>query len=265
MAVILSGITYECKLSLTTMTTKAHKPRRVSVPPQNESAAEGRRIAVSAFAARLRQAISGRSITALAQKLGVSRTAVHDWIAGRATPDVITISRLASVIGVSMEWLTAGRGEIQAGRAQGYIAPAWPGDRAPVLFELDWFRKNFGEIVVPDEIRKGIAPQEPEQFAAPHLFEISDDSMEPGIRKGDLLLARHGAAADYQTNGLYLIARKRAKPGEQRLFPRRVEWSANSAIIKCDNPAYPDAIKISERNDQGLVIMARVVWHGRIV
>ncbi|MGD1028175.1 XRE family transcriptional regulator [Candidatus Binatus soli] len=254
------------------MPSKAHKPKRrspkVAAKDQTQTReamlTDSRRIAVSEFAARLKEAISGRSITAIAAELGVSRTAFHDWIAGRAAPDVITTSRLASELDISIEWLMTGRGDMRAGAA-GYIVPAWPNDRAPVLFELDWFRKNIGQVSVPDDVRNAIGSREYEEAFPPLLFEVrADDSMEPTLRKGDLLLAGT-IEIDSPMNGLYLIARKGAEPGE-RLFPRRVEWSGNSiARLKCDNTAYPTVIEISKSNDKGLLIYARVIWHGRIL
>ena len=151
---------------------------------------------------------------------------------------------------------------------EGYLAPSWPGTRSPVLFELDWFRKNFGRVIVPQDIREGLGSKEPEQFLAPLLFEMpADDSMQPTLKKGDLLLADHHSKIDMpMMNGLYLVARKRPEPSERNLFPRRVEWSAKStAILKCDNRAYPAVIELSEEKETGLFIYARVIWHGRII
>lgn len=169
---------------------------------------------------------------------------------------------------------------MQAG-APGYIAPLWRGDRAPVLFELDWFRRNFGQVFMPDDVRNAIGAREYEQAFPPLLFEVPDDSMEPTLRSGDLVLA-HGVAGapdEAPTNGIYLVwFRDRVitddeialllKSGRfpQRTFPRRIEWSENSFLVKCDNSAaYPEPIKVTAEKILSMIVTWRVVWHGRIL
>jgi transcriptional regulator with XRE-family HTH domain len=250
----------------------------------------------AAFSGRLRIALknAGASVLSVAEAAGVSDSTIHLWLKG-SEPSREKLIALAGAIRVSVEWLATGRGEMRADGPAGYIVPSWPGDRPPLLFELGWFRANFGRVIAaPEHVRDGL---EPEGNLPLHLLEVPDDSMEPTLRKGDLLLAREGGA-DYRTNGLHLVERTRAKPGEQvleldlktrrpakahenitgkfvldvkgklvqRILPRRVEWSANSiAIVTCDNQAYPGIIKIGEKKEPGFRIYARVIWHGRIV
>jgi transcriptional regulator with XRE-family HTH domain len=221
----------------------------------------------AAFSDRLRIALdnAGASILSIAQSAGVSDSTIHLWLKG-SEPSREKIIALAGATKVSLEWLATGAGEMRSDGPEGYIVPSWPRDRAPVLFELDWFRKNFGRAIVPQDIKEGLGSKEAEQFLAPLLFEMpADDSMQPTLRKGDLLLARQ-TGIDSPVNGLYLVARKQLKPDQLWLFPRRVEWSGHSiAILKCDNPAYPAVIEVSESNESGFFIYGRVIWHGRTV
>jgi Bacteriophage CI repressor helix-turn-helix domain len=274
------------------MATKAHKPAKRGnpqfSPKQNtrealltatsklrEAEAEYRRMAISEFAARLKQAISGRSITALARELGISRTAFHDWIAARAAPDVITTSRLASELNISMDWLTTGRGEM---RSAGYIAPSGLDGRPPLLFELDWFRRNLGPYGSARGVN--IQSEQPEREFPPYFFEVPDDSMEPTLHKGDLVLARDldRSVAEAPDNGVYLVwftdheiseeervrlsSSVKSDGFPKRTYPRRIKWSERSFRISCDNPSYSDVIDVYEKS---VVLAWRVVWYGRII
>jgi len=235
----------------------------------------------AAFSGRLRIALksAGASVLSIAQAAGVSDSTIHLWLKG-SEPSREKLIALAGATRVSVEWLATGRGEMRADGPAGYIVPSWHSERAPVLFELDWFRKNIGPVVVAEEIAKGLGAQEPEQFAAPHLFNVTDDSMEPTLRNGDLILARDlaGGAAEAPTNGIYLVwFRDRVLTGKEiadslksgrfpsRTFPRRIEWSENSFLVKCDNPAYPKPIEVAEKDFLSVIVTWRVVWHGRIL
>ena len=60
--------------------------------------------------ARLR---AGLTQTALAQRLGVSRTAVVNWESGsnRARPSAERLEEICRITGVAWEWLATGRGQ----------------------------------------------------------------------------------------------------------------------------------------------------------
>jgi phage repressor protein C with HTH and peptisase S24 domain len=141
-----------------------------------------------------------------------------------------------------------------------------------VLFERDWFRRNIGQV---------------EQFASPHLFEVPDDSMEPTLHKGDLVLGFdvYGPTEAAPTNGVYLVwfsageitkeerDRVRAKVNSEgfppRTFPRRIEWKAgseNSFLIRCDNKsAYPDVAEVDEKAILSVIVIWQVFWHGHLI
>lgn len=230
---------------------------------------------------RLGQAMAGRKVAEVSKAIGVSEASFYKWLEGRFEPGLAKLAMLASITNVSLDWLIAGRGPVRPDEQPGYIAPSWPGERPPLLFELDWFRKNIGAVVIHADLMKGIAPLEPEQFDAPHLFKVPDDSMEPALRSGDLVLAQGlpGAAGEAPTNGIYLVwFRDRALTDEeiaallklgrfpQRTFPRRIEWSEDSFLVKCDNAAaYPEPIKVPWKKFPDTVVAWRVVWHGRII
>lgn len=60
----------------------------------------------------------------LARRMHVSQPTVSHWEAGRKSPRTQIMIRLAQVLGVSMEWLSTGRGPVrpaQAGEPSGAV------------------------------------------------------------------------------------------------------------------------------------------------
>ena len=87
------------------------------------------------------------------------------------------------------------------------------------------------------------------------------------------------SVAEAPENGIYLVwfsdheiteeeraqLKAELKSGNfpKRTYPRRIEWSARSFSIKCDNPSYSDVpVPIDEKIN---VFAWRVVWYGRII
>lgn len=62
---------------------------------------------------KARQAL-GWSQGELARRMYVSQPSVADWESGRKAPHTKNLVRLAVLLGVSLEWLTTGRGKMQA-------------------------------------------------------------------------------------------------------------------------------------------------------
>ena len=55
----------------------------------------------------------GWSQSDLARRMHVAQPTVSGWEAGRKSPRTKILARLAHVLGVSFEWLTTGRGEME--------------------------------------------------------------------------------------------------------------------------------------------------------
>ncbi|WP_279005947.1 helix-turn-helix domain-containing protein, partial [Sutterella wadsworthensis] len=70
---------------------------------------------MSNFANRFKQARinAGVSIASIAKEMGISVQSVYGWAEG-SIPKAERIERLAELLGVSLQWLAFGEGEIKA-------------------------------------------------------------------------------------------------------------------------------------------------------
>jgi len=204
--------------------------------------------------ARIRAALKAHNITELAPQLGISRSAIYDWTAGRHLPDVERMFRLAAYLKVSLSWLLTGDGSMNDREhlIGNYFLPAEAlhlgnATRTPPLaFRRDW---------LVGLLRSGA------DLSDCFLAEVKDDSMEPTLSRDEILLVRSVRHADTAVpitpaDGLYLF-----KGG----IVRRVQWQIDgSAVISCDNTKYPfEPRKIGrapERSED--FIIGRVVWCG---
>jgi len=178
---------------------------------------------------------------AIAREIGVSRTAIYNWIKEEWSnePDLTTLEKLASVTGVSFPWLATGLGEMRPNRKEqvgrppdGFIRvrlikhrnTEWTfRDAGPLAFEQGWLIKLTG----------GHSP-----VAG---IEAPDDTMEPTIKKGVLLLfnnfepVSHGGAGDVG-NGIYVVGLAKFE-----YAIRRVQWrpGIGKKVISSDNKVYP--------------------------
>jgi phage repressor protein C with HTH and peptisase S24 domain len=109
-------------------------------------------------------------------------------------------------------------------------------------------------------------------------MEVREDSMEPTIAKGDLLLidrafgvrpARLERAQEEQRSahdGIYAFRAQSlsdgAKPSTGLLVVRRIQYRLDGKLaVRCDNPKYPEEVYALESRDQPVPV-GRVVWRG---
>lgn len=218
---------------------------------------------------RIRHALagSGSSIQEIAVKLGVTPSAIYNWVSETNAPSLEKLVALAHATRTSVGWLVAAEGEIRPNHPGGYIKPAFRTDLPPLAFESGWVERSIGPLAgeFPRELRTSL--KKPHEELPLLLVEVPDDAMEPTLRKGDLLLAPLFEKGGMHVNGLYLVATTQsAEVGARSCFPRRVEWTSKpSVVLKCDNPAYPLAMELTDAKKDGLLILARVVWHARLI
>ena len=227
------------------------------------------KLASEYIARRIKEALQGQNVAALARAMGVSRTAIYDWSTGRSTPDVGRVALFADLLDISVSWLITGAGAMHINRdhPSGYVLVRSLNVQppAPLAIREEWLRH--------------ISPLRPLDEGDLELIAAVDDAMEPIIRKGDLLIfhrleqsatERNPATGD---NGLYvlMVSKPRAASAKRDDLPvtrwivRRILWGFDGSItITPDNPAY-----LSERQtcrpEKAPLILGPVLWRaGRI-
>jgi phage repressor protein C with HTH and peptisase S24 domain len=235
----------------------------------------------AAFAERLRQATKNHEIADLASKVGVTPATLYRWLNAQFDPSLPKLAELAEAMNVNLAWLVTGTGPVDARHArrhallEEYGAPDFEsaGGESPLAFYEPWlFQLLYG------------SREEPTVFGAtdmtpPLLMEVSDDSMEPTIAKGDLLLidrsfgitptAQRRAAGGGRSvhDGIYAFRsgslRGDGNDPTGHLIIRRLQYRLDATmVVRCDNPRYPEEVYALKKSQQPPVPLGRVVWRG---
>lgn len=215
-------------------------------------------------------AAQNRNISELASEVGVSRSALYKWLGGKSEPAIDKLAAFARATNRSVNWLVGGEGPWQAQIAE-YVIPHGGGSRAPLAIDPEWLKQHS---IDPIFAAPGASAKRQVPFL--YLLEIEDDSMEPTLKRGDLVLADAARKSD-KRNGVYAIgfcsSERIAKPdhADQPTFTfvvRRVQRHLDdkSLTISCDNKAYASETRIWSREEgrvrDGVVVLAWVFWHG---
>ncbi|MEQ1889728.1 MAG: S24 family peptidase [Alphaproteobacteria bacterium] len=197
--------------------------------------------------------------SAAADAANVGKSTFSRWIAGN-DPSFEALARLADSVGLSLDWLASGRGEMHrsagGGGADTFIlvpqydvqaaagAGAIPADEGPLgflSFRRDWVRRTLGA--------------NPASLA---VITATGDSMEPTVRQGDLLLIDLSQAGVTE-NGVYVLEREGA------LLVKRLQFTLEGGLlVHSDNPVYR-LESYSSGFDHGLRVVGRVRMISRAV
>lgn len=223
-----------------------------------------------AFVARLQFVLDHwPSADKLAKAAGVSPSALRKWLRGEAEPSRERLITFADAAGVEIAWLVRGEGlqpnlrDTSTRRHQDIDRPpvdqflllphrpkaaaAGSGRPAPdspaefIAFRHDWIRTVFD--LNPDQVI---------------LISAAGDSMEPGIRDGDLLLVdtREPAFSEF---GIYVFEAR----GE-RLVKRVQRKFDGTLYVISDNTVYQPEV-ISKELATEIKVIGKVIWRGGIV
>jgi len=220
-----------------------------------------------AFVARLQFVLDHwPSADKLAKAAGVSPSALRKWLRGEAEPSRERLITFADAAGVEIAWLVRGEGgqptlrDISNSRHEdrerpstdeflllphkpkaaaagsGRPAPEYPAEF--IAFRHDWIRTAFD--------------LDPEQVM---LISAVGDSMEPGIRDGDLLLVdtRQQAFTEF---GIYVFEAR----GE-RLVKRVQRKFDGTLYVISDNTVYQPEVISSELASE-IKVVGKVIWRG---
>ena len=186
------------------------------------------------FPSRLKQAMGTKSIRGFARECGFSDTVLRQYLSGQSEPTRPVLLAIARAADVSLEWLAAGQASTDV-LAKKYIY------KETLAFEAGWLQAEF-----------------PNSFKNLLLTQVKDESMEPTLHIGDLVLVDTNARnLDTIDHGVYLL-----KLGDRLLIKRLQYWVDNTLQVLSDNPSYETfSIELSDR-PSGLSIMGKVVWAG---
>ena len=232
---------------------------------------------MSELAERLRKAAEGRDVGELAAKVGVTPVTFYRWLSAKFDPGVAKLGKLAEALNVSLAWLITGQGPMDRRRAllHGRLADFVPTEYAishgsseqpPIAFLESWLfgllygRSGESRTLVTGDMRP------------PLLLNVSDDSMEPTINKGSLVLVdrsfgmsqvtRAQASAGSVYDGIYVfrlaLSPKGSETAPAQLVIRRVLYMLDgNMIVRRDNPNYPEEIYKARNRPTPI---GRVVW-----
>lgn len=199
-----------------------------------------------------------RKQAAEAAQVGLS--SLHRWIAGEGMPAFNSLALLAAAVGVSLDWIASGRGEMypsegvqaQAGEDNAYAyVPlydarisqghgAWS-DGARILTMLAFTKYSLS--------KKGLQAS---QLAA---VRVDGDSNEPFLKDGDTVMVDLSRNL-IQGEAFYVIRL------DDLLYAKRLQRQIDGGVLVISaNTAYP-AINVSADHLDRLQVVGRVVWSG---
>jgi phage repressor protein C with HTH and peptisase S24 domain len=228
-----------------------------------------------AFVARLHFILSHwPSADRLARAAGISPSAFRKWLRGEAEPSRERLIAFADTAGVPIGWLVRGEGvqpalnkvaELDRGEAehiasteglrQAYLAlprraaAAAAGAGLPepihmvefIAFRHDWLRSSFD--LQPEDVQ---------------LITAIGDSMEPGIRHGDLVLVDI-RQTKFTGFGIYVFEAR----GERMI--KRVQRKFDGTLfVISDNVVYQPEIIAAELAEE-ISVIGKVIWRGGAV
>lgn len=166
---------------------------------------------------------SGLKPAELAKKLGVARAAAAKWYRGASAPTGARLEALASLLGVSVNFIRTGKDDGAAPASDCLYIPVLPLNGGSLFGVVDALRLNADAL-------KSLGLK-PESIA---LFLIDSDAMAPAIPLNSLALVDTTAADTAALiEGLYLI---KTAGGIRRAV--RLAYGAAGPVFISDSPAY---------------------------
>jgi phage repressor protein C with HTH and peptisase S24 domain len=235
------------------------------------------------FAQRLKRAAENHDIAELAAKIRVTPVTLYRWMSGQFDPSLSKLAEFAAATSINLGWLVTGRGPLDERQARRHamleqydtIEFEPGGDKAgkaPLAFYEPWLFELIYGSRQESKLLGATATMDP-----PLLTQVGDDSMEPTIAKGDLLLIDRSfglTETEHQRarvegrspfDGIYafrpLTLRSYADATTGQLLVRRIQYRLDgTVIVRCDNPRYSEEVYRNPPRPWG-----RVVWRGGLI
>jgi len=133
------------------------------------------------FAERLKVAMksSGKSAKTLAEEIGTSESGVKKWRSGAADPGFTLLAHAAAVMGVSLDWLADGKGEMLSGFPPIHVNPSKAAiDPRRLALVITAVEAMF------EELGGGAPPSERSELASLLYEEVWDMETDDEVRGG---------------------------------------------------------------------------------
>ena len=191
--------------------------------------------------------------SALANKLGFSRVAtISDYETNKRLPDITTLRKIASIGGVSLEWLLTGKTPVPL---TGVRATVMAGET-----NLKVGRECFAVVKIHGkDYREGDGPVDcmlvpkRDYEAAPFAVRVESHAMSPTIINGAIVGIDRGERRP-ATGDIYAV-----QLDGEGITVRRVFTYAGGVVLRPDNLAFPELVVPSAEAPEGFII-GRVVW-----
>lgn len=193
------------------------------------------------FPVRLKQALGDQSIRGFARECGFSDTVLRQYLNGQSEPTRPALLAIARTANVNLEWLAAGSATIKESTTS--LAEKYT-YKDPLAFKTDWLQTEF-----------------PNSFDNLLLTQMADESMEPTLHRGDLVLV-DTSDRDLATvsHGIYLLKLS------DRILVKRLQYVADDILrVLSDHSAYEGFSVSLQDKASGLSLMGKVVWCGQRV
>lgn len=200
---------------------------------------------------RLKEVLNTKSEDDLARSLEITAQAFLSFKKQNEIPSELLV-RFCLLHQVSIDWLIKGEQEKTSDYVSIpiYNAKIFLDEKAKepehtagfMAFKNDWLMSEFGA-----------------NKANLYLFHVKDDSMEPTLKKGDVVIVdKKNNVLD--RDGLYLLRTEGAAA-----FIKRVQRLPGGSLrLLCDNAAYkPIEAKTAQIENGDIVTVGRVVWSGK--
>jgi len=187
-----------------------------------------------------------------ANTLGFSRVAtISDYETNKRLPDITSLRKVATVGGVSLEWLLTGKGSASStdvlGTTKSEDTAVVAHDKKYALIKV--YGKNDPERTSPVDCMLVPIQDAEASFA----LRIEDDSMSPTILNG-AVVGIGTSVRNIVSGSIYVV-----RTPDKGLTIRRAMAHNDRMVLTPDNPAYPDTVMPSSGRPEKMVI-GRVVW-----
>ena len=158
----------------------------------------------------------------LAKKVGVSASTVSDWVTGKKIPRISKIDKLSAIFGVERKFLLGDSFSEDSFSPQGceYV-------RIPVFETVTGIPLKTKDFVIGYEV----IPQAMAQYGDHFALKIKDQSMEPVLSEGDVIIVQKQSDVDSGEIAIVLVDNEEATVKRVKKSPIGITLIGDNASV----------------------------------